>query len=130
MTVDFPLLWHHMLDGSACKFCPKSCRHPCLYYQLQIPWTLLIGLGHLQSCCRIQFLKQRKVTRSMSLVLCVPSVMVQPPSFLSHLCLCPAPSLSPSNSIRPRLPAFCHLCSNSKVYLCNYATSVLRLALD
>jgi len=29
-------------------------------------------LGHLQSCCQIQFLKQRKVTRSMSLVLCVP----------------------------------------------------------
>src|SRR5260221_8392264 len=33
--------------------------------------TLLIGLGYLRSCCWIQFLKQRKVTRSMSLVLCV-----------------------------------------------------------
>src|SRR5258708_1303615 len=28
--------------------------------------------GHLQSCCQIRFLKQRKVTRSMILVLCVP----------------------------------------------------------
>src|SRR5258707_13588867 len=57
------------------------------------------------------------------------------PSFLSRLCLCPAPSLSPSNSIQPHLTAFClHLpafhclCSNSKVYLCNCAMSALRLA--
>src|SRR5258708_16899642 len=53
------------------------------------------------------------------------------------LCLYPAPSLSPSNSIQPCLPAFCshlpafhHLCSNSKVYSCNHATSTLRPALD
>src|SRR5258707_13099248 len=53
------------------------------------------------------------------------------------LCLCPAPSLSPSESIRPHLPAFCshppafcHLHSNSKVYSCNYATSALGLASD
>src|SRR5258708_38730219 len=52
------------------------------------------------------------------------------PSFLSHLCLSPTPSPSPSNSIRPHLPAFCHLCSNSEAYSCNYAMSVLRLALD
>src|SRR6266446_8393960 len=69
--MSFPLLWCHMLDRSACEFCPKSYRHPCLDYWLWIPWTLLIGLGHLQSCCWIQFLKQRKVTRSMILVLCV-----------------------------------------------------------
>ena len=52
------------------------------------------------------------------------------PSFLSCLCLCPAPSLSPSDSIRPHLPAFHRLRSNSEVYSCNYATSVLGLALD
>src|SRR5258708_5815332 len=52
------------------------------------------------------------------------------PSFLSCLCLSPAPSLSPSNSIQPHLPAFCCLCSNSEVYSCNYAMSVLGLALD
>src|SRR5260221_7114312 len=51
-------------------------------------------------------------------------------SFLSHLCLSPAPSLSPSDSIRPHLPAFHCLCSNSEVYLCNYAMSTLGLALD
>ena len=51
-------------------------------------------------------------------------------SFLSHLCLSPAPSPSPSNSIHPRLPAFCCLCSNSKVYSCNYAMSTLGLASD
>src|SRR5260221_705484 len=53
-------------------------------------------------------------------------------SFLSFSCLClsPAPSLSPSDSICPCLPAFHCLCSNSKVYLCNYATSVFRLASD
>src|SRR5258708_37980570 len=72
MMMSFPLLWCHMLDGSTCEFCPKSYQCPCLDYQLQIPWTLLIGLGCLQSCCQIWFLKQRKVTRSMILVLCVP----------------------------------------------------------
>src|SRR5258707_5388844 len=71
MMMSFPLLWHHMLDRSTCKFCPKSYQCPCLDYQLRIPWALLIGLGCLQSCCQIQFLKQRKVTRSMSMVLCV-----------------------------------------------------------
>src|SRR6266436_4811395 len=71
MMMSFPLLWHHMLDGSTCEFCPKSYRRPRLDYQLQIPWTLLIGLGCLRSCCQIWFLKQRKVTKSMSLVLCV-----------------------------------------------------------
>src|SRR5260221_324278 len=72
MMMSFPLLWCHMLDRSAYEFCPKSYRCPRLDYWLQIPWTLLIGLGCLQSCCRIRFLKQRKVTRSMILVLCVP----------------------------------------------------------
>src|SRR5260221_9300496 len=72
MMMSFPLLWHHMLDGSTCEFCPKSYQCPCLDYRLWIPWTLLIGLGCLQSCCQIWFLKQRKVTRSMILVLCVP----------------------------------------------------------
>src|SRR5258708_3291078 len=72
MMMSFPLLWHHTLDRTACEFCPKSYQCPHLdYYWLQIPWTLLIGLGHLQSCCQIWFLKQRKATRSMSLVLCV-----------------------------------------------------------
>src|SRR5258707_2346758 len=60
------------------------------------------------------------------------------PSLVSFpLCLCPTPSLSPSDSIRPHLPAFCshlpafrHLHSNSEVYSCNHATSVLGLALD
>src|SRR5258708_15647548 len=64
------------------------------------------------------------------LVSWVHIVMVCPPSFLSHLCLSPAPSPSPSDSIQPRPPAFHHLCSNSAVYSCNYATSVLRLASD
>src|SRR6266436_612684 len=72
MMMSFPLLWCHMLDGSTCKFCPKSYQCPHLDYWLWIPWTLLIGLGRLRSCCQIQFLKQRKVTRSMILVLCVP----------------------------------------------------------
>src|SRR5258708_5050133 len=78
MMMSFPLLWCHMLDGSACEFCPKSYQCPCLDYRLQIPWTHLIGLGHLQSCCWIWFLKQRKVTRSMSLVLCVPRSLHKP----------------------------------------------------
>src|SRR6266446_7190115 len=52
------------------------------------------------------------------------------PSFLSCLCLSPAPSLSPSDPIQPCLPAFCCLCSNSEVYLCNYAMSALGLASD
>src|SRR5260221_4700339 len=51
-------------------------------------------------------------------------------SFLSHLCLSPAPSPSPSDSICPCLPAFCRLRSNSEVYLCNYAMSMLGLASD
>src|SRR5258708_30402774 len=46
-------------------------------------------------------------------------------SFLSRLSLSPAPSPSPSNSICPRLPAFCRLRSNSEVYSCNYAMSAL-----
>ena len=46
------------------------------------------------------------------------------------LCLYPTPSPSPSNSIWPHLPAFRRLCSNSKVYSCNRATSALRPALD
>src|SRR6266436_4392727 len=78
MMMSFPLLWHHMLDRSTCKFCPKSYQHPHLDYQLRIPWALLIGLGCLQSCCWIWFLKQRKVTRSMSLVLCVPRSLHKP----------------------------------------------------
>src|SRR5258708_28718436 len=52
------------------------------------------------------------------------------PSFLSHLCLPPTPSPSPSDSIRPHLPAFHHLRSNSAVYSCNYAMSALGLASD
>src|SRR5258707_1203313 len=51
-------------------------------------------------------------------------------SFLSHLCLSPAPSPSPSDSICPHPPASRCLRSNSEVYLCNYATSALRLASD
>src|SRR5260221_11798319 len=46
-------------------------------------------------------------------------------SFLSHLCLSPTPSPSPSNSICPHPPAFRHLCSNSEVYSCNYAMSAV-----
>src|SRR5260221_5223804 len=46
------------------------------------------------------------------------------------LCLCPAPSPSPSESIQPHPPAFHCLHSNSEVYLCNYAMSMLGLALD
>src|SRR6266436_5559130 len=52
------------------------------------------------------------------------------PSFLSHLCLSPAPSPSPSDSIQPHLPAFHCLHSNSEVYSCNYAMSALGLASD
>ncbi len=74
MRMAFPLLWCCMLDGSTCKFCPKSYWHPHLDYQLWIPWTLLIGLGCLWSCCQIRSLKQRKVTRSMRLVLCIDPI--------------------------------------------------------
>src|SRR5260221_2356621 len=52
------------------------------------------------------------------------------PSFLSCLCLSPAPSPSPSDSIQPCPPALRCLRSNSEVYSCNYAMSMLRLALD
>ena len=52
------------------------------------------------------------------------------PSFLSCLCLSPAPSPSPSDPIQPCPPAFCCLRSNSEVYSCNYATSMLGLASD
>src|SRR6266436_3909202 len=37
MMMSFPLLWHHMLDGSTCEFCPKSYRCPHLDYWL---WTM------------------------------------------------------------------------------------------
>src|SRR5258706_2425889 len=70
MRMPLPL-WCCMVDRSTCGFCPKSYQHPCLNYWLQIPWTLLIGLGHLRSCCWIWSLKQSKVTRSMRLVLCI-----------------------------------------------------------
>src|SRR5260370_38504965 len=69
-------------------------------------------------------------TCSEILPLCHGTTSLLPFLISFSLCLCPTPSLSPSESIRPRppafhshLPAFCRLCSNSKVYLCNYATS-------
>src|SRR5258705_13546195 len=106
----------------------------------QVPHVLdgpLILLSILQQRITSQHLRKDQICQDLELHTCIGSIMNQTPvswydlpSFLSCLCLCPAPSPSPSDSIQPHLPAFHCLRSNSEAYLCNYATSMLRLALD
>src|SRR5260221_3127609 len=85
---------------------------------------------HIMTPCTIKFLLHHCLFISKCTCSATTLSWYDLPSFLSHLCLSPTPSPSPSDSIQPCPPAFHHLCSNSKVYSCNYATSMLRLALD